>query len=257
MNYLDLTGNVSIKLDNPTIYIETQGAVKDPDPPQRNKARVRGPKAGRLIRTLVDVRPPYGVSELAAAAGLTKGYASRLLDTLDDEALIERTEQRGVASVDIPGILRRWASTYDIFRTNAAQRYLAPAGAPTALKQLQLVVGRTAVTGSFAAGRLAPIAAPTLLTIYADEPKLVIEALDLIPADQGANVAILQPFDPVVWDRTSVLDRITYVAPSQAAVDCLTGNGRMPAEGEALMQWMVNNESSWRLGHSPERSGDG
>jgi hypothetical protein len=40
---------------------------------------------------------------------------------------------------------------------------------------------------------------------------------------------------------------VFYVAPSQAAVDCLTGAGRMPAEGEALIAWMVENESRWRL----------
>jgi hypothetical protein len=39
---------------------------------------------------------------------------------------------------------------------------------------------------------------------------------------------------------------VTYVAPSQVVVDCLTGTGRMPAEGEALMSWMTENESSWR-----------
>ncbi len=37
-----------------------------------------------------------------------------------------------------------------------------------------------------------------------------------------------------------------YVAPSQTAVDCLTGNGRMPSEGEAVIEWMANNEAKWR-----------
>ena len=88
-------------------------------------------------------------------------------------------------------------------------------------------------------------------------PCEALDALGLIPADQGANVAILQPFDPVVWDRTSGANGITYVAPSQAAVDCLTGNGRMPAEGDALVQWMADNERQWRLGRLPEKSANG
>ncbi len=256
INYLDLTGNARIRLDNPTVYIETQGALKDPNPQPKGKARVQGPKAGRLIRFLVDVRPPYGVRELAASSGLAVSYVSRVLTSLDDEALVERFERGRVKSVDVIRILRRWAETYDVFRTNKAQRYLAPAGAATALEQLRRSVGRAAVTGSFAARRLAPVAAPTLLTVYADEPKAVVEALGLIPADQGANVAILQPFNPVVWESTSVVDGVTYVAPSQAAVDCLTGNGRMPAEGDALLQWMTDNESLWRLDRLPDRSAD-
>lgn len=257
LNYLDLTGNALIRLDNPTVYLQAQGAAKDPSPPQRRKARVQGPKAGRLIRLLVDVRPPYGVRDLAAAADLAPGYVSRLLDALDDEALAERSERGRVESVDIGRLVRRWVETYDVFRSNKAQRYLAPAGAASALEQVRTVKTRSTVTGSFAAGRLAPVAAPALLAVYADDPRAVVEALGLIPADQGANVAILTPFDPVVWERASLVDGLSYVAPSQAAADCLTGNGRMPAEGEAVLQWMTENEKLWRLDKLPARGADG
>jgi DNA-binding transcriptional ArsR family regulator len=257
MNYLDLTGSARIKLDNPTLYIETQGATKDPNPPLRNKARMQGPKAGRLIRTLVDVRPPYGVGELADATGLAKGYVSRLLDTLDDEALIERNERGGVESANISGLLRRWAENYDVFRSNRTRRYLAPSGAGGAILQLDALGVRTAVTGSFAASRLAPVAAPALLVIYTDDPEVVVASLGLIPADQGANVALLTPFDPVVWEGTTTAGGTTYAAPSQVAIDCLTGNGRMPAEGEAIVQWISANESVWRLVRLPERRVDG
>ncbi len=253
LNYLDLTGNALIRLDNPTLYLETHGAEKDPSPPLRNKARVQGPKAGRLIRQLVDITPPYGVSELAASVGLTKGYVSRLLDTLSDEALVERSERGRVESVDVARLLRRWAETYDVFRSNKVQRYLAPGGASTAVQQLASIADRVAVTGSFAASRLAPVAAPALLVVYTDGPQALAESLGLIPADQGANVAVLTPFDAVVWDRTSTLEGVTYVAPSQVAVDCLTGNGRMPAEGDALLQWMSENESAWRFTTLPKR----
>jgi len=30
------------------------------------------------------------------------------------------------------------------------------------------------------------------------------------------------------------------------AKDCMTGNGRMPAEGEALLSWMAHHEDDWR-----------
>ncbi len=271
LNYLDLTGNALIRIDNPTAYVQAQGAAKDPSPPKRSKARVQGPKAGRFIRLLVDVRPPYGVRDLAAAADLAPGYVSRLLDTLDDEALVERSERGRVESVDIGRLVRRWVETYEVFRSNKAQRYLAPAGTASALDQLRTAgtqgvgtrgVGtrgagtRAAVTGSFAAGRIAPVAAPALVAVYVDDQRGVADALGLIPADQGANIALLTPFDPVVWERASAADGLTYVAPSQAAADCLTGNGRMPAEGEALLQWMTENESRWRLEKLPVRGVD-
>ena len=254
LNYLDLTGNCLIRLDNPTMYIEAQGAAKDPAPRPKNKARVQGPKAGRVIRMLVDIRPPYGVRDLAASSDLAVSYVSRVLETLDDEALLDRSQRGGIESTDVSRLIRRWAQTYDVFRSNKSQRFLAPGGAASALRRIASLGGRVAVTGSFAASRLAPVAAPALLAAYSDDVPTVVNALGLIPADQGANVALLAPFDTVVWDRTSAVDGITYVAPSQAAVDCLTGNGRMPAEGDALLQWMTENEDLWRLSSLPERS---
>lgn len=251
INYLDLTGNALVRLDNPTLFIETQGARKDPAPLSRGRTRLQGPKAARLVRTLVDIRPPYGVRELASATGLTAGYVSRLLDTLDDEALIQRSPRGGVGSVDFQGLLRRWADSYEIFRTNAAVTYLSPQGAGQTLRRLGSMERRTAVTGSFAAVRLEAVAGPALLTFYSDDSGSVAETLELIPTDHGANIAILNPFDPVVWERASQEDGVAYVAPSQVAVDCLTGNGRMPAEGEAVLRWMTEHEALWRLDALP------
>lgn len=74
-----------------------------------------------------------------------------------------------------------------------------------------------------------------------------VEALDLLPADEGANVVLMQPFDPVVWERTTIDRGVAYVAPTQIVADCLTGIGRMPAEGEAVLAWMTEDESRWRL----------
>jgi hypothetical protein len=247
INYLDLTGNALLRLDNPTVIIETQGASKDPSPTPRAKSRIQGPKAGRLVRLLVDVKAPYGVRDLAKAAGINPGYVSRLLDALDDEALVERDARRRVQSVDIAGLLRTWAAEYDVFKSNGARSYLAPAGATATLPRFAKLEERVAVTGSFAAVRLAPVAGPALLAAYCDEPAVTADALDLLPTDRGANVVLLKPFDPVVWDRTSQDEGVTYVAPSQAAIDCLTGNGRMPAEGDALVQWMTENSQTWRL----------
>lgn len=256
INYIDLTGNALVRLENPALFIQSQGADRDPSPAPRPKARVRGPKAARLIRTLIDVRPPYGVRDLAEATGLAPGYISRLLDALDDDALVERTKRGQVESVDIAGLMRRWAESYELFDSNDARAYLAARGAEDALGRFpDLPTMRTAVTGSFAAVRLSPVAAPALLTVYCDDGDAVANALDLIPADQGANVVLLRPFDPIVWERTDEENGVRYVAPSQAAVDCLTGNGRMPAEGEALMQWLLGNEPTWRLDSLAEVGG--
>lgn len=250
INYIDMTGNSLLRLDNPTLYIQTQGSARNPAPKKRGRAQLRGAKAARLIRLLADVRPPYGVRELAAATNLAPGYVSRLLDTLYREALIERSPRGPVESVDVPGLLRRWANSYDVFKTNGAETFVAPAGIDRLLPRLVEDSGdgtRIAITGSFAAARLAPVASPTLLLAYCDSPSLLARDLDLLPADEGANVALLRPFDSIVWERTSIENGLRYAAPSQVVVDCLTGNGRMPAEGEAVLEWMQDNQDIWGL----------
>ena len=251
INYLDLTGNALVRLDNPAVLIRSSGAARSPKPLERGKVRLRGPKAARVLRLLLDVRPPYGVRELAMACGVAGSYVSRLLDALDTEALIDRSSGGRVGSVDIPRLLRRWAETYDVFTTNQAATFLAPAGATATLDRLRSdgdVARHSAITGSFAAVRLAPVAAPALLTAYTDNTDVLAAELGLLPADEGANVALLGPYDAVVWARTTIEDGVRWASPSQVAVDCLTGNGRMPAEGEALIRWMVKNEDRWRLG---------
>jgi hypothetical protein len=248
INYLDLAGNARLQLDNPALYLKFVGAQRNPAPAARGQARLRGPKAGRLVRLLADVRPPYGVRDIAAAANLSPGYVSRLLEALDREALIDRDPRGPVQSVDLAALLRRWAESYDVFKANNATAFLAPAGPAAVLERLTNAQGvrRVAITGSFAAVRLAPVAAPAFLTLYCDDATALADELRLLPADTGANVALLRPYDPVVWTRTERDDGLLYAAVSQVAVDCLTGNGRMPAEGEALLGWMSENEARWR-----------
>lgn len=249
LNYVDLTGNVFVKLDNPTLFLKTSGTERNPSPVSRPAAGVKGPRAGRLIRFLADVRPPYGVREIAERAQLAPGYVSRLLDTLDAEALVERSRRGRVESVDIAGVLRRWAESYDVFKSNAAGKFIASAGVRSVLDVVasDRLPARCAVTGSFAAVRLAPVAAPSLLAVYCENQEELVSALGLMPADEGADVVLLRPFDPVVWERTVDDGGIRYVAPSQVAIDCLTGNGRMPSEGEAVLAWMTENEQMWRV----------
>jgi hypothetical protein len=112
--------------------------------------------------------------------------------------------------------------------------------------EASVAISRYAVTGSFAATRIAPIVAPQLVACFVDRPEAAAEALGLVPADSGANVLLVEPFDEVVYERAGEQDGIAYAAPSQVAADLLGGPGRNPAEAEALMDWMEGNGDAWR-----------
>ena len=210
INYLDLAGNARLQLDNPALYLKSVGAQRNPAPPARGQARLRGPKAGRLVRLLADVRPPYGVRQIAAAANLSPGYVSRLLDALDREALIDRGARGPVQSVDVAALLRRWAESYDVFKANNATAFLAPAGPAAALERLANAepAARVAVTGSFAAVRRALVAAPAFLTLYCDDAAALADGC---PKTRCAGA-------PPHWmsSRRSLRQREQSAAPSQS-----------------------------------------
>jgi hypothetical protein len=248
-SYLDLTGNVRISALNSPVFILMEGARISPLPRERGAIGLRGARSGRLIRFLCDVAPPYGVRDLAAATGLNPGWVSQILAALDAQALIDRSSRGEVTGTDPTALVTRWAESYDVLRMNKARSYVAPNGARRAFDDLaqQSDAPRWSLTGSFAAAALAPVAAPSLLLLYTDDPDRLARTLNLLPADHGADVALLHPYDPVVWERPLAGAAVPTVGPSQLAVDCLTGTGRMPAEGEALLQWMRNNEPEWQI----------
>ncbi len=70
--------------------------------------------------------------------------------------------------------------------------------------------------------------------------------LGLRETDAGMNVTLLDPYDPVVFDRTIRRGGLVCVAPSQLAVDLLTGPGRETSQGDEILDWMEGNEYAWR-----------
>lgn len=248
VSYVDLTGNTRISLDYPGVYIETEGARQDPRSNKRRSA-VRGAKAGAVVRVLVDAAPPYTGADIARVANVNEGYLSRILDTLVDEGLIDR-QRTGVTRVDWPALLERRARALDLFRPVGTYRYVGRQGTAALIDRLRSrpPAGRRppTVTGSFAAARIAPVAAPALLAVYTVDPRTLADELELLPTDAGADTVLICPENDVAFARAALDGGMAWAAPSQIAIDCLAGSGRMPSEGEALIGWMRENEGEWR-----------
>jgi hypothetical protein len=246
LNFADLTGNVRLSLSKPALFIDARGADENPAPVPRERNSLKGAKAGRLIRTLCDFRPPVGLRELAKRANVDAGYASRVVQYLIREALVTRTGRGPITTVDWAALLRRWSEEYSPMKAGRTTSFLAPRGLETVVDVLKKVRGGYAVTGSWAANLLAPVAPARLLLCYADDASALAKRLDLRQVDAGMNVVLAQPFDPVVMERTSKLNGLTIAAPSQVVADLLTSPGRGPNEAEAMIEWMRENESAWR-----------
>lgn len=248
-SFLDSTGNAEIRLSEPGLFVRTEGAKRNPSPAPLRGPSLRGPKAWALLRTLAEVPPPIGVRELAEAVEVDAGYVSRVLRVLEDELLVTRTPRGPVTAVEWEGVLRRASSSYALFDANVSTTWVASSGPERLLDDLSAKrAGRWVVTGSFAAGRVAPVAAPEQAVIFTNDTERLVRGGRLLPATRGANVVLLEPYDPIVFERTLTSDGVPNVSVAQAALDCLRGNARMPAEGEALLAWMRKNEARWRIG---------
>lgn len=246
-SYIDTTGNTYMAIDRPGLFIQTGGATRDPSPKPTTGPNLRGPRAWALQRTLAEVLPPYGVTELSAALDIDAGYVSRLLGALSEELLIDRQARGRVQSVEWEPLLRQIATSYTLLSSNETANWVAPGGAEQFLRDLSTSkLKGWAVSGSFAASRRVSVAAPEIAVVFAEDPERIAESMRLRPVRNGGNVVTALPYDRIVFERTWKEDNIVYASVAQVVIDCMTGFGRMPAEADALLDWMRRRTPRWQ-----------
>jgi hypothetical protein len=248
VSYADATGNLRILVDQPALFLRDRGADRDP---WRGRGRPRGNLAGppgaRVVRALVDFATPMAVTDLVELSGASTGATYRTIEFLEAEGLVRRAARGRIETVEWRSLLERWSRDYGFQQSNSVSSYLEPRGLPAFMDRLSRSEGLTyAVTGTAAVQRYAPYAAARLAMVYVDDVTRAATTLGLRPVDAGANILLASGNHDVVFDRTVTENGLTLVAPSQAAVDLLTGPGRSPAEAEALLDWMETHQSDWR-----------
>jgi hypothetical protein len=263
IGYLDATGNLYLQSLLPALFVRDVGAAKDPWRSRgRPRGSLRGEPAALVVRALVDFQPPYSVPKLVRLSGSSNGATYRVVDFLAEDALLRRDDKGRVVDVAWRALLELWSRDYSFYETNQVSAYLAPRGIEGVMQALSMSGpsaaarpdnnrdesgARYVVTGSFAARAYAPYAPAKLLTLYADSRDTVSRLLGLRTVDTGANVMIAQASYEAVFRRCQAWQGVWVTAPSQTAVDLMTGPGRNPAEAQELLDWMEHNESAWRV----------
>jgi hypothetical protein len=234
-SYADSTGNLRLELSEPFVFVERPGAERNPWPDLRPLRSLKGRAAGRVVRALCDNEPPFGVREMAKRAESPAATVYRVVDLLERDALLRRDEDGRVVSLDRSGTVRRWTKDYDFMTSNRTVSYIDPRGLQSVRRKLKSFSSQYALTGSMAAAELVRITVPRLASIYVESVRAAMAELDLRPAESGVNVILAEPFDPVVFEGAWVRNGLRYAAATQVAADLLTGPGRSPAEGEAVL----------------------
>lgn len=246
--YADATGNLLLACDRPALFVRDRGADRDPwRGPGRPRGTLQGVPAARVVRALVDFAPPYTVPELADRASASTGATYRVIEFLEEEGLLDRQRYGPISDVRWRALLERWSEDYGFLASNTVQTFLEPRGLTALTDRLAQVPDLDyVVTGSLAAARVAAYAPARLGTLYVRDLKTAAETLELRQVDSGTNVALAAGKYDVVFERAELVDGVRMAAPSQVAVDLLTGPGRNPSEATALLDWMQRDERAWR-----------
>lgn len=256
--YLDFSGNIWISLVVPALYIETEGAQKNPLKTDRQARTLKGVKAGLIVRELAESAAVPGVRALAKRIEVDPGYVSRVFGFLEVEAIIRRKPLTGIHartqssnrraewSLDWVALIRRWALDAPLENRGRIFTYLEPRGLKAALANLAGARFKYAITGSFAAAEVAPIASPRLLQIYVESADEVAAELGLREANHGGNIMLVEAETELPFLRLRRKNDLNYATLSHVVADLLSSPGRAPAEAEELIEWMKKSEEMWR-----------
>lgn len=256
ISYADATGNFMLTSPSTsTFLISDSGAKSDPwRGPGRPRNTLKGGSAAQVVRAILECSSPFSIPQLMSVAETSSGVTYRTVDYLERENLLsieklktDGQSKRVVTHVEWRKILFAWSKDYSYQRDNSVQNYIEPRGIDEVLRKLkEFDPEEYVITGSVAADRLAPYAVCKQINLYAKYPADIAKALELRPVQSGANVQIASTKFNVVFARSTKINGLNFASPSQIAVDLLSGPGRNPVEGEALMDWMEKNKNEWQ-----------
>jgi DNA polymerase III gamma/tau subunit len=172
------------------------------------------------------------------------GNVSRILELLDRERLLERSDSGSVISVDWESLIQRWSQ--DLQKDRHPQTFLEPRGINVVTALLSEWTLPYAITGSYASAQLAPVVAPIVIDVYVREIEEAQKSLSLRASDRIGNVRLIRAFDRVAFERTITRGNVVLACPSQIAADLLTLPKRSLDEFNELMSWMKRHEPDWR-----------
>jgi hypothetical protein len=243
VSWIDLAGNASLR--GPGLHIRIEGRPN----PERKRGRpgnVFAPKSARVTRRLLlEPTRTFRQRDLAHETGLGEGFVSRIVGQLEAQGFISR--EQGAVHVRNPGLLlRAWRAAYSFDRHHIVRGHIPARGPQALLASLSEALREGsythAATGLASAWMHARFAGFRTVTIYvATLPEL--GALHFRPEERGANVWLVVPDDPGVFDGATDVDGIRCVSAVQTYLDLLA----MPERAEEAADELRRTQLAWSL----------
>lgn len=238
IGYLDAAGNCLLSADG--LYIERSGR-ENTQPNTRPLRRLFSEKSSRVSRAmLTEPRKGWHVQDLAAAAHVSLGLASKVKHALITEGYASEREKKLFVR-DARELLDAWAAEYR--PKIEALKLFVPGMGPKSetsvaawLESHSLHFGLTQYSGAW---RTAPMVRFSRITIWVDPvpPAAWTDFKRMTggsQVDSGENVLLWQTSDPAVFDglRTLGDPPLPTVSPIQLYLDLksLVGRGEEAAE---------------------------
>jgi hypothetical protein len=253
IGYIDKLGWALITIDEPPIFIRTEGTDRPAPKRASEVTRLNGIAVGRIVRTLLETRPPIGVRDLAKRASVkSPGSVSKLLPTLEAANAIERDPSGQIVEVRRRTLLERWTQDYGFLTGNrTVVDYLAPRGLNSVLERLTTLPG-VCVTGAFAGNdylnaQTVPVVPATRLSMYATDPSHLATELGLVEMDRtSSNVLVAMPRDPELVASPQRRHSNLPLAPlPHVLADLITLPGRESLLADQIMDQLAQSDPMW------------
>jgi hypothetical protein len=148
-----------------------------------------------------------------------------------------------VATVHVARLVRRWAEDYRFADAHRAVACEHPHGVPGALTALRACGAPYALTARAGAAALLGAALPAVCAAYVDNADRVARLIGATPVDAGANLLLVEPFDPFPFEGTWERAGLRYAAASQIIADLLGSPPPAPEQAAALL---ARDPTTWR-----------
>jgi hypothetical protein len=211
------------------VFIERSG-LPNPRIERRALRSIFATRASRVLRVLLDdTKHPWRVQELARAASISLGLASKVKRRLVDLEYVRETGQ-GIELVRPEDLLRDWAVAGLPRRREQLDCYAAgePAEIEAAFQDFCLAQGvRAALTSYSGAARVAAFPRYSRVSACVDaDPAAVAAGLGWKPVPAGANVTLLAAPDEGVWYGLQRIGEDVVVSDVQLYLDLAASGGR-------------------------------